>query len=265
MEPGEAKRLVDVRSGRLPPGRGVFVVHHRNAALAREVLDAARKQVEKVTRMLGEGEATPWQDPCPVYLLPDENAFLASTGQPQWSGGVSHTETAVGLGEGQKLGRVLSRQYLTVYQTSPRLLVTTVPHEVTHLVFSALTNYAPGVPRALHEGLAVLTEPAWRDPPAGGEREDRGMLAWKRLAGDLIPLSTLFEMRNVGVDPKLYYAECASVVRFLLGRKSGATFLRFSKDAARLGVEKALSKHYGFRTGKAVDALEREWLSSLDG
>ncbi len=239
VEPGRARRL----AGRY------FVVHHRNEKLAREVLAAAERQVEELLRAAGAGPSrlkALWKVPCPIHLLRDEESFLLATGQPQWSGGVSHTEAVNGK---------LSRQYLSVYQTAPRLLMTTIPHEVTHLVFSALTGYSGGVPLAVHEGLAVSREPGFR------KRRDLGMLAWKRLAGGLIPLLKLFEMKDAGVDPTLFYAESASVVSLLVEKKGLRTLLRFSTDVARHGVEKALSLRYG----TDVEGLEREWTESLGG
>ena len=238
VEPGPARVLKGRR----------FTVTHRNAKLAREVLEVAERQVEELLAAAGEAARSLWKEPCPIYLHRDEQSFLVSTGQPQWSGGLSHTEVVDGK---------LSRQYLTIYQTSPRLLVTTVPHEVTHLVFSGLTGYASGVPLAVHEGLAVFREPAF---PASRERRDRGKLAWKRLTGELIPLADLFAMRDVGVDPTLFYAQSASVVKFLLKKKDMRTFVRFANDVARRGVEKALPAHYGFAD---VEALEREWVAAL--
>jgi hypothetical protein len=181
--------------------------------------------------------------------MQDEKTFLQSTGQPQWSGGVSHTESVNGK---------LVRQYLTVYQTCPNILKTTVPHEVTHLVFSAATGYASGVPRSLHEGFAVSLEPEYVDRY---RRHGRAMLLWKRLAGELIPLADLYGLKDVGMDPTLFYAESASVADFLMTRKGPRVFLKFAVDAGKEGVVSALKTHYG----TALADLEREWLSSLDG
>lgn len=127
-----------------------FVVHGRNAWLAERVLAVADHQVEDILSSLGDTVRLNWDGPCPIYLLPDAEQFQAATGQPAWSGGLSHTESLNGR---------LTRQYLTVYQTSARLLESTVPHEVSHLVFSAVIAYAAGVPLALHEGFAVSQEP----------------------------------------------------------------------------------------------------------
>jgi len=236
VEPGPARRL---------EGRH-FVVHHRNGPLAQEVLQTAEHQVERILAALGEAGRVLWKEPCPIYLLPDEESFLAATGQPAWSGGLSHTES---------VGGRLERQYLTVYQTSPRLLTGTVPHEVAHLVFSALTKYAPGVPLALHEGFAVLQEPEF------GARHERGLLIWKRLAGELIPLATLLEMRDPGDDPALFYAESASLVSFLVELKGLAAFLAFARDLAGRDAAAALRERFGI---EGVEALERAYLASLD-
>jgi tetratricopeptide (TPR) repeat protein len=239
VAPGAAMRM----SGRN------FVVHNRNLKLARKVLAAAERQVDRVQAALARAGRVPWNEACPIYLMQDEKTFLQSTGQPQWSGGVSHTESVNGK---------LVRQYLTVYQTCPNILKTTVPHEVTHLVFSAATGYASGVPRSLHEGFAVSLEPEYVDRY---RRHGRAMLLWKRLAGELIPLADLYGLKDVGMDPTLFYAESASVADFLMTRKGPRVFLKFAVDAGKEGVVSALKTHYG----TALADLEREWLSSLDG
>jgi hypothetical protein len=58
------------------------------------------------------------------------------------------------------------------------------------------------------------------------------MLVWKRLAGELIPVRRLFEMRAVGTDPRTFYAQSASLVGFLLERGGGARFLEFAEQLA---------------------------------
>ncbi|MHC5055383.1 MAG: gluzincin family metallopeptidase [Planctomycetota bacterium] len=251
----DAKRREREERARVTPGAAMrmtgrhFVVHNRNLKLARKVLAAAERQVDRVQVALARPGRVSWNKPCPVYLMQDEDTFLKSTGQPQWSGGVSHTETVNGK---------LVRQYLTVFQTCPNLLKTTVPHEVTHLVFSAATGYASGVPRALHEGFAVSLEPEYVDRY---RRSGRAMLLWKRLAGELVPLADLLGLKEVGLDPTLFYAQSASVADFLMTRMGPRVFLKFAVDAGAKGVLPALEKHYGM----GLEDLEREWLSSLDG
>jgi len=238
VEPGAAMRMT---------GRN-FVVHHRNTKLARQVLDTAERQVKRVQAALARERVAPWTEPCPIYLMQDNETFLKASGQPQWSGGVSHTET---------VGGELVRQYLTVFQTCPALLKTTVPHEVTHLVFSAATGYTSGIPRSIHEGFAVSLEPEYIDRY---KRSTRAMLLWKRLAGELVPLEELFGLKDVGLDPTLFYAQSASVADLLMTLKGPRVFLRFAVDTGRKDVLTALKGQYGMD----LAALELAWRASLD-
>jgi tetratricopeptide (TPR) repeat protein len=250
-----AKRLEREERARVEPGAAMrmtghhFVVHHRNVKLAREVLAVSDAQVDRVLVALARKRIPPWKESCPIYLIQDEETYLRSTGQPLWSGGVSHTET---------LGNKLVRQYLTVYQTCPALLKTTVPHEVTHLVFSAATAYTSGIPRSIHEGFAVSLEPEYVDRYA---RSGKAMLLWKRMAGTLIPLADLYGLKDVGLDPTLFYAQSASVADFLMTRMGPRVFLKFAVDVGKGDVATALKTHYGM----ALADLWREWLASLDG
>jgi hypothetical protein len=56
---------------------------------------------------------------------------------------------------------------------------------------------------------------------------------------------------------KLFYAQSASLTRFLVDQADRPKFLAFVAHGMRDGWESALKTHYGFRT---TDELEAAWL-----
>ena len=238
---------VDADAARELGGR-YFAVRHRNEKLAREVLDAADRQAERILRELGESVRSPWGDkPCVIHMLPDKDEYLKETGMPEWSAGMTSTEA---------IGRGLIRHHVVIYQTGEKLLRGTVPHEVAHVVLFALTDHDKRIPLAFHEGFAVSREPGFK---AG---RDDALLRRARLFGDLIPLRELLMARHVGPSPGLFYAQSASLVRFLADRKGLRVFLEFLKDFAGRGSTHALGTRYSFTD---IEALEKAWLDSLGG
>jgi hypothetical protein len=70
------------------------------------------------------------------------------------------------------------------------------------------------------------------------------------LALDLDPADTARQ--------RVFYGQSASLVRWLLARRDGPTFLRFLDDAAAHGTPRALESHYAI---ESIAALERAWLA----
>ena len=57
-----------------------------------------------------------------------------------------------------------------------------------------------------------------------------------------------------------FYAEAASISRFLVGKSDRATFLAFVNKGMRDGWDKAVKEHYRYRN---VDELEVAWLQQV--
>ncbi len=236
---------VDAGAARELSGR-YFAVRHRNEKLARGVLEVADASAERILRELGKSVRSPWgEEPCVIHMLPDRDEYLRETGMPEWSAGMTSTEA---------IGRGLIRHHVVIYQTGEKLLASTVPHEVAHVVLFALTDHDKRIPLAFHEGFAVSREPGFKSG------RDNAPLRRARLFGDLIPLRELLMARRVGSAPGLFYAQSASLVRFLTDRQGLRVFFGFLKDFAGRGSTHALGTRYSFTD---IEALEKAWLDSL--
>jgi hypothetical protein len=186
-------------------------------------------------------ESVLWREKCPVYIYPDAKSYREASGQAEWSGGVSSVRSAG--------GRLVSQKVLT-YQTAPKLLNSVLPHELAHLVFMSAIGYTKEFPLALHEGVAVYNELAFR------RSYYRGVLGAHLKTETTIPLEKLFELKKYPAKPDLFYAQGLSVVQYLVAARGTPAFYKFSLDVGKQGLEPALKKNYGFRD---LAEMERMW------
>jgi hypothetical protein len=133
-----------------------------------------------------------------------------------------------------------------------RLLVSVLPHEVTHTVFAFY--YRTPVPRWADEGGAVLSEDDI-------ERNRHDMLCRQILnAGRQIPLRRLFSLRDYPGDVMCLYAEGFSVANYLVSISGRPTFLAFVAHGMNYGWDSAVQTYYRYQN---VEELEQAWLAYL--
>lgn len=224
-----------------------FTVYHHNEKLARLVLQSAEYYLERVRANMALPADVLWKGKCPIYVYRDKKAYLKASGQAEWSGGVSSVRTA---------GPRLVSQKISTYQTAPKLLNSVLPHELAHLAYMSAVKYTKRYPLALHEGVAVYNELAFR------RSYYAGVLRTRLKTESTIPLKELFAMKKYPAKPDLFYAQGASVVQYLITARGAEEYYRFSLSIGKLGLAKALEKHYGF---KSLDEIERYWQTYAKG
>jgi hypothetical protein len=105
------------------------------------------------------------------------------------------------------------------------------------------------VPRWADEGMAILAEPS--------KSTDTYQMKLLAAADRCFDLKDLMEMDYpVSGRVDLFYAESASLVRFLASQKDGARFTAFIRDCMRLGCQTALDQDYGLHS---LDDLRTRW------
>jgi len=57
---------------------------------------------------------------------------------------------------------------------------------------------------------------------------------------------------------RVFYGQSASLVRWLIARRDAATFIRFLDDAAQVGMEAALDRHYAIDSLVSVSSAWKE-------
>jgi hypothetical protein len=192
--------------------------------------EAYRKQ--KAQEWLGH-EMPPWPEPCPIHVTVNMGG----------AGGA----TSFAFDRGRVLG-----QHMNIEGTMDRLLVSVLPHEVTHTVFAYY--YRRPVPRWADEGGAVLSEDEI-------ERNRHDMLCRQILnAGRQIPLRRLFTLPDYPGDVMCLYAEGFSVANYLVNNSSRPTFLAFVGHGMNYGWDSAVQTYYRYQS---VEELEQAWLAYL--
>ena len=123
--------------------RGHFVVYHNNRTMANKLSWKAEYHYKRIVNHFGVKEFRPWEEgnKCPVYLYKTKNDFLKGTGSPEWSAGVAQ----------------YSPSRFSSYEDAPDLLIATLPHEMTHMLFHLFMG-KKYIPLWLNEGMAQFEE-----------------------------------------------------------------------------------------------------------
>jgi len=217
-----------------------FTIYHRNDALAAEagrVLEAHYTRIQEALGLRAD-----WSDPPKVFLHPTQEAYTLATQQPGWTGGVSRFSRVQGA---------LAHLEIHSWQTSPRLLKSVIPHELTHLIVNHGLPAYEALPRALHEGFAVLMEPTYR------QNFFVNFLRLRMQSKEFIPLAELLKLKDYPRDPDFFYAEGYALVGFLVAKFGSEKALSLIRDAGKGGDIEA--RLLVATDARALQDLEKAW------
>jgi hypothetical protein len=197
--------------------------------------------------LLGGAAPRPWSPPCMIHVHLDGAAFArAVAGAPVAAGGATSIEFT---------GDAVSLRRIDVVDATDGGLPPALDHELVHVVLADRFTVAPP-PRWADEGLATLF-----DVPAkqrGHEADFRAAAArgqaWRvadLLALDLDPADTARQ--------RVFYGQSASLVRWLLARRDGPTFLRFLDDAAARSNRTTRSSRSRRSSARGSRRRRRHW------
>mgnify|MGYP001574246024 CR=1 FL=1 len=244
------------------PGRGAsdvqtvetenFVVAYRD----RKGGDKAREKCEEILRLAARDLAggrgiLPFQKKCILRIYDGRAEYLARTGQPAWSEGVSTVRSK----GGELVGHVIE-----TYGDSPDFVQTVLSHEIGHVAFAAAAGYVSDLPLWLQEGMAVRQE---RGPRV---RRIRELARAGARTGSAFPIEYLLEMYSYPQSPEatdMFYAQSLSVVDFLVERFGMARIVEWSKrlkDIPPPERPKSLLDEFDFRE---MTRFEKDWKASV--
>jgi hypothetical protein len=149
--------------------------------------------------------------------------------------------------------RVVTRR-IDVMGDGPEIVPDAIDHELVHVVLADhFIHAAP--PRWADEGLALLfdTPEKQRGHEADFQDARRRGLAWS--AADLLAIE---DYPADSARQKIFYGQSAALVRWLIARRDAATFIRFVDDAAQVGMEAALDRHYAITSLVSVSSAWKE-------
>jgi len=248
-----------------------FIVYFtQNKSFAKDVGDKAESYYRGIAVELGYprySDFWTWQNRVKIYIYPDRESFLKSTGQPKWSEGMAD----------------YTDKEIISYEWGEDFVESLLPHEIAHLIFRDFVGFKGDIPLWLDEGVAQWAEEAKRaEMKALVDQlyEDDGLL----LLSDLMELkiNALKDIDRLFIRPTrtkkgkdgvlflstenlvtIYYLEAVSLVGFLIekyGSNRFADFCRQLRDGKML--EDALQSAYSGRL-KGMDGLEEEWRKYL--
>ena len=218
-----------------------FQLVHFNAALADKAAEAAEFSRADIMAKLG---LTPqWKGKVKIILYRTQAEYTSRTAQPEWTGGCSKFSF--------ENGRLVEAQ-IHSWQTSPRLLKSVLPHEITHLIVNSSIADQTTLPRCLHEGFAVMMEPTFR------QEYFMNFLRLRIKSRDFIPLSDLIASRDYPRDPEFFYAEGYALANYLVQEKgmTGAVSL-IKNSSPNTKIDSELLRVAGRRS---LDDLQADWL-----
>lgn len=224
-----------------------FVVVAPTARLAGEIAcrcEALREELAK--KWLVDDSCAAWSTPCVVVVHGTAAEYFAAAGKGgEKSSGVSTLR--------YDRGTVIYRRIdLRSHDRDPAIAA--LPHELTHVVLADRFGDRP-LPRWADEGMAILADQA--EKQAGHERDMRQSMGGS--APFRLPELLAQEEYPSAERVAMFYAQSASLVRYLASRAPPSVILDFLTTAQRRGYETAVREHYGLAS---LAELEREWQRS---
>jgi hypothetical protein len=219
-----------------------FLIYYQDAPsdyinrLARE----AEYHYRNITEYLGFArfDFWIWDNRCKIFLYPDAETYLGTTGVVSWSRG--HVQVA--------------KKEISTYIWQEMFFDTILPHEIGHIIFREFVGYNKALPLWLDEGVACMQE-----------YESKERLATAKCLVNLnlyTHLEDLSKIRDSGVIiPLIFYNEAASIVDFLLKRFGKNKFVDFCRSLRdQPDWQQSLRGVYKV---KNLDDLEKIWVADL--
>lgn len=222
-----------------------IVVHGVSAGRAAAIMAHAMDVRGRAFRhLLGIDDPQPWHVPCDVHVHAHAADFAAAVeGPPAVARGATSIEFA---------GTDVSLRRIDVMGDGADEIPDALAHELVHVVLADHFTAGPP-PRWADEGIAVLFDTLEKQQghQTDFSRASRAGMVWR--VGDL------FALEHYPAEPgrqRIFYGQSAALVRWLVDRRDGPTFIRFLDDCDTVGIEESLRRHYALRS---VTALERAW------
>ena len=224
-----------------------FIVYYGTArpAFASSVLAHAQRAFIRLNDMFGDDVSGFWQQETrpAIYLYNSREDYLAATGQPAWSDGVSI----------QRLRVVYS------FVSAKKLGERVIPHELAHIMLKELAGFdTSSLPVWFEEGVASLAEGV-------SAVKLKARVRRAAFAGKLIPFPEFNAMqvrsRHDKGDVDMFYLQAAGLADYLcngFGKGSFQSFMRSLKSG--VDFEHALEQVYGVA---GTSGLEKAWLDHL--
>ena len=177
-----------------------------------------------------------WDNRCKIFLYPDAQQYLKTTGSVSWSRGSVE----------------VYKKEISTYINQDVFFDIILPHEIGHIIFREFVGYKNKLPLWLDEGVACMQEYGSSERLLIAQH-----LVKLRLYTRLEEFSKIHD--SSVIIPFIFYNEAASIVDFLLrkfGRSQFVQFCRWLRDEQ--DWEQALKSVYRFNN---IEELEQAWVA----
>lgn len=196
---------------------------------------------------LGAVPDTAWTPRCQVVVHGSRRAYVTASGRGSESTAGSSLVNVSG-------SRITSRR-IDLLGDREDYLTAALPHELTHVILRD-QFVADEPPVWADEGVAILADPLAKQ---GRHQQDLAESHENNTGfstGELLATSSYPRPDRIGV----FYAQSASLVRFLVSQENPERFVEFLEQASLQGYDAALRKCYGV---DGVVELDRKWRQHL--
>lgn len=225
-----------------------FIIYYKSIPMdfVKSVESAAEQYYQDITDWLSFRRQEGWgyKNRAKIYIYEDSKDYVANAVHFQWSHGAAFA----------------AEKTIRTFPSAHGFFDSTLPHEMTHIIFRECVGLDARVPLWFEEGVAMYQEKARR---FGAHRIVQTAVE----KGEFISLKDLTDMRLYNDSPdsqvELFYAESASVVNFIINELGEHNFVRLCR-ALKEGqtFPKALQDVYV--RFKGVDDLNKAWLNYLE-
>jgi len=222
------------------PHFSVSAVSAETAQRACTVLEHFYRRI--VSRFPSKLELGLWKEPCTVIIMPNRKLFLEKTGFTSEAGVTYlHHDSTTNM----------YKPVVISHEEAAGLYLSSLAHELGHVVFSYLAKDTSALPLALHEGFAVWAEPDFKHNYYGELLQES--IARRRFAS----LADLLGQKGYPSAWKSrFYAQSYFLVDFLINKIGLKLYIEMVQYAKEHGIFEALFKYTG---SIPIDSLEQEW------
>ncbi len=226
-----------------------FIVYYKNASedFIQQVVNKSEDCYTMITGTMGftRFDFWLWEDRAKIYVYDTLDDYGSAIGQPKWSAGVA----------------IPKEKKICTFVDSRGFFDSLLPHEMGHIIFRELVgfdNYA--VPLWLEEGVASYQE---------NLRVSTADMLVQEAAdkGELMPLNRLSSVNLKGMLDssaiKLFYAQSASIVGFMINSFGSDKFVEFCQNLRdKKDFNESMRYVYNFSNIEALEPAWREYLKN---
>jgi hypothetical protein len=222
-----------------------FIVYYQDAsyrAYVDKLILKAEEYYQSIVEELGyrRFDFWTWDNRAKIYLFNSDQDYQKDSGRLAWSGATVHVK----------------KRTIHTFINQEGFFESMLPHELTHIIFREFIGMKVTLPLWIEEGVACSQEKSTLN--------ERLQFVKNLVKSNMyLPLDNITKIADYNlVVPKVFYAEAASLVVFLLKQDYGGNkFLEFSRKLRDGSTwQDALKDIYGI---KSLSELEEQWKASL--